>query len=77
MGPRRASEGGVIEKSGAYCTFKGDRIGQGRENACHWVQENPKAAQEIRTLLVERRKAQNAAPASGSASNAAPGAAAA
>ena len=71
------SEAGVIEKSGAYYSFKGDRIAQGRENACQWMQENPKAAQEIRTLLVERRKAENAAPASGSASDAAPSVAAA
>jgi recombination protein RecA len=71
------SEAGVIEKSGAYYSFKGDRIGQGRENACQWMLENPKAAEEIRTLLVERRKAENAAPASGSASNADSSAAAA
>jgi recombination protein RecA len=57
------SEAGVIEKSGAYYSFKGERIAQGRENACAWMQENPKAAEEIRTLLVERRKAENAAPA--------------
>src|SRR5450432_2476083 len=35
------SEAGVIEKSGAYYTFKGERIAQGRENACAWMQENP------------------------------------
>jgi recombination protein RecA len=71
------SEAGVIEKSGAYYSWRGERIAQGRENACQWMQENPKAAQEIRTLLVERRKSENAAPASGSASNADPSAAAA
>jgi recombination protein RecA len=71
------SEAGVLEKSGAYYSFKGERIAQGRENACQWMQENPKAAQEIRAVLVERRKAENAAPASGSASNVAPSAAAA
>jgi recombination protein RecA len=71
------SEAGLIEKSGAYYSFKGDRIAQGRDNACVWMQENPKAAEEIRTLLVERRKAENAAPASGSTSDAAPSAAAA
>jgi recombination protein RecA len=71
------SEAGVLEKSGAYYSFRGERIAQGRENACKWMQENPKVAQEIRTLLVERRKAENAAPASGSASNADPSAAAA
>jgi recombination protein RecA len=71
------SEAGVIEKSGAYYSWKGDRIAQGRENACAWMLENPKAAQEIRALLVERRKTENAAPASGSASTATPSAAAA
>jgi recombination protein RecA len=71
------SEAGVIEKSGAYYSFKGDRIGQGRENACAWMQGNPNAAQEIRTLLVERRRIENAAPASGSAPSADPSAAAA
>ncbi len=55
------SEAGVLEKAGAYYSFKGDRIGQGRENACAWMLENPKAAQEIRDRLVERRKAENAA----------------
>ena len=42
------SEAGVLEKSGAYYSFKGDRIAQGRENACQWMLDNPKAAQEIR-----------------------------
>ena len=71
------SEAGIIEKSGAYYSFKGDRIAQGRENACAWMLENPKAAQEIRTLLVERRKAENAAPAAATAASSASSAAAA
>jgi recombination protein RecA len=54
------SDGGLIEKSGAHYTFRGERIAQGRDNACRWMQENPKAAEEIRTLLVEKRKAENA-----------------
>jgi recombination protein RecA len=65
------SEAGVIEKSGAYYSFKGERIAQGRDNACQWMQENPKAADEIRTLLVERRKAENAVPAAATAASAA------
>jgi recombination protein RecA len=71
------SDAGVIEKSGAYYSWKGDRIAQGRENACQWMRENPKATEEIRTLLVERRKAENAEPAAGSPSTTAPSAAAA
>jgi recombination protein RecA len=55
-----ASEAGVIEKSGAYYSWKGERIGQGRDNACKWLMENPKVAEELRTQLIERRKAENA-----------------
>jgi recombination protein RecA len=54
------SEAGVIEKSGAYYSWKGERIAQGRDNACKWMLDNPKAAEEIRALLVDRRKAENA-----------------
>src|SRR6266496_2955116 len=55
-----ASEGGVLEKSGAHYSWKGERIGQGREAACRWIAENPKIAEEMRTTLVEKRKAENA-----------------
>src|SRR5687767_10311799 len=55
-----ASAGGVLEKSGAYYSWKGERIAQGRDNACKWMLENPKAAQELRFTLVEARKAENA-----------------
>jgi recombination protein RecA len=54
------SEAGLIEKSGAYYSWKGDRIAQGRDNACRWLQDNPKAAEELRFTLVEARKAENA-----------------
>jgi recombination protein RecA len=55
-----ASEAGVLEKSGAYYSWKGERIAQGREAACKWMVENQKAAEEMRARLVERRKAENA-----------------
>jgi recombination protein RecA len=55
-----ASEANVIEKSGAYYSWKGERIAQGRDNACKWMQENARTADEIREILVEKRKAENA-----------------
>jgi recombination protein RecA len=55
-----ASEAGVLEKSGAYYSWKGERIAQGRESACRWMVENPRAAEEIRAVMVARRKAENA-----------------
>jgi recombination protein RecA len=72
-----ASEAGVLEKSGAYYSWKGERIAQGRDNASKWMQENPKAAQEIRFTLVEARKAENAGLNGAAVANGAPGAAAA
>jgi recombination protein RecA len=55
-----ASEGGVMEKSGAHYSWKGERVGQGREAACKWMAENPRIAEEMRAVLVQKRKAENA-----------------
>ncbi|QQR68290.1 MAG: recombinase RecA [Alphaproteobacteria bacterium] len=35
---------GVVEKSGAWFSYDGQRIGQGRENAKAWMRDNPAAA---------------------------------
>jgi recombination protein RecA len=56
-----ASASGLFEKSGAFYSYKGERIGQGREKACAFVAEHPEVAQEVRLTLVEARKAENAA----------------
>ncbi|HVZ71587.1 MAG TPA: recombinase RecA [Polyangia bacterium] len=63
------SEAGVIEKSGAYYSYGGERIAQGRDAACAHVQANPKLAEEIRAKLVERRKAENARAGAPAAAN--------
>jgi recombination protein RecA len=56
-----ASTAGLFEKSGAFYSFKGERIAQGREKACAYVAQHPDVAQEVRFTLVEARKAENAA----------------
>jgi recombination protein RecA len=44
----------LVEKSGAWYSYKGERIGQGRENARQFLKDNP----EVRKKLdVELRKA--------------------
>jgi recombination protein RecA len=53
------SEAGLIEKSGAFYSWKGERIGQGRDKACAWVAEHPHMAEEVRLNLVEARKVEN------------------
>ena len=56
-----ASTAGLFEKSGAYYSFKGDRIAQGREKACAFIAEHPEVAHEVRLTLLEARRAENAA----------------
>ena len=41
----------VVEKSGAWFSYKGERIGQGRENAKQFLKENPKVATEIERAI--------------------------
>lgn len=43
----------VVEKSGAWFSFKKDRIGQGKDNARQFLKEHPKIAQEIEKLIRE------------------------
>jgi recombination protein RecA len=51
----------LFEKAGAFYSFRGERIAQGRDKACAYVAEHPELAEEIRRLLLEARKAENAA----------------
>ena len=37
----------IIEKSGSWFSYKGERIGQGRENVKAYLKENPEVLQEI------------------------------
>lgn len=37
-----ASDAGIVEKSGAWYAYKGDKIGQGKENAKIYLKENSK-----------------------------------
>jgi recombination protein RecA len=38
---------GLIDKSGAWFSYKGDRIGQGKKNACDYLIAHPEIAREI------------------------------
>lgn len=38
---------GVVEKSGAWYSYNGDKIGQGKANSCKFLAENPSIAAEI------------------------------
>jgi recombination protein RecA len=42
-----------VEKSGAWVSYDGNRIGQGRENAKAYLKENPKVAAAIEKAIRE------------------------
>jgi len=41
----------IVEKSGAWYSYGGERIGQGKDNARQYLKENPSAAKEIEDKL--------------------------
>jgi len=43
----------IIEKSGAWYSYNGQRIGQGRENAREYLKAHPEAAKEIEEKILE------------------------
>jgi|TARA_Y100000034_G_scaffold17964_1_gene19810 recombination protein RecA len=45
------SKVGIVEKSGAWYAYKGEKIGQGRENAKVYLEKNTKVAAEIEMAI--------------------------
>ena len=45
---------GIVEKSGAWYSYKGDRIGQGRDNSKQFLKEHPDIADAIEVLLRDK-----------------------
>ena len=42
---------GVVEKSGSWFSYDGDRIGQGRESAKTFLKEHPETADKIEAAI--------------------------
>ncbi|WP_431783423.1 hypothetical protein [Streptomyces chumphonensis] len=47
-------EHGFIRKSGAWYTYEGDQLGQGKENARNFLRDNPDLANEIEKKIKEK-----------------------
>jgi recombination protein RecA len=48
---------GVLEKSGAWYIYNGDRLGQGKDNSRDFLKENPALAIEIEAKIREKANA--------------------
>jgi recombination protein RecA len=44
---------GIVDKAGAWYAFKGERIGQGRENARTFLKEHQDVRQNIKALIMD------------------------
>jgi recombination protein RecA len=73
-----ASELGIIEKSGAWFSFNGERIGQGRENAKTFLEQRPDLMDKLEAMVLLKHGIQRgpvlpvAAQAQAQATNGAP-----
>jgi len=47
------SEANILEKSGAWYAYKGEKIGQGKENVKEYLKSNPKVKEEINKKVRE------------------------
>ncbi len=48
-----AVEQGIVRKAGAWFTFDGDQLGQGRENSKRFLRENPELAVQLQARVLE------------------------
>ncbi|HEY9391560.1 MAG TPA: LAGLIDADG family homing endonuclease [Mycobacteriales bacterium] len=64
-------EQSIIRKSGAWYTYEGDQLGQGKENVRGFLRDNPDLANEIEKKIKERLGI-GSAPVEGSATETAP-----
>ncbi|WP_338869807.1 recombinase RecA [Myxococcus stipitatus] len=49
-----ASNDNIVEKSGSWFSFNGERIGQGRENAKDYLKEHPEVSRAIEAQVLEK-----------------------
>ena len=53
---------GLVDKAGAWYSYKGDKIGQGKKNACEYLTENAELGIEIEKLIRAKLLDQDPAP---------------
>lgn len=53
------AERDIINKSGAWYAYNGNKIGQGRENAKQFLRNNPQLLEEVKAILLNALYPQN------------------
>ena len=57
-----AEESDIVVRKGAWYSYKGDNVGQGRDNTINYLLENPEIAAEIEKKVRDSLKPQEEAP---------------
>jgi len=60
-----ASEAGIVEKTGAWYSYEGERIGQGRENARKFLKDTPEVAARIAEAVYASKDVKRKVPVAG------------
>ena len=47
-------DAGLVRKAGAWYTYEGDQLGQGKENARNFLRDNPDLANELEKRILEQ-----------------------
>jgi recombination protein RecA len=64
---------GVVEKSGAWFSFNGERIGQGRENAKTYLDQHPQLMDKLEAMILTKHNIKRGAAAAAAEEPAAAG----
>ncbi len=51
-----AADLNIVEKSGAWFSYQGERIGQGRENAKTYLEQHPELMDKLETMILEKHQ---------------------
>ena len=57
-----ASDLGIVEKSGAWFSFQGERIGQGRENAKAYLEQHPELMEKLERMILQKNNIKPTGP---------------
>jgi recombination protein RecA len=57
------ADAGIVEKSGSWYSYEGERIGQGRENARNFLKENPDVCERLTDAVYAAKSLKRAVPA--------------
>jgi recombination protein RecA len=54
-----AEETSIVNRKGAWYSYEGDNIGQGRDNSIIWLEQNPEAKEKIELLVRQKLTAES------------------